>query len=87
VSVGKSYLKNELSGYLIGTNFTQENWEEEAKARPAILIDGLHHSRELTGLSMEIYTLLRLLFEYQKKDVATNYLLREVAIFMVPVVN
>lgn len=63
ISVGKSYLQSEMAGYLIGTNFT-DNWTSEALARPAILIDGLHHSRELTGLSMQMYTLLRLLFEY-----------------------
>lgn len=52
-----------MAGYLIGTNFTEE-WETQAIERPAILIDGMHHARELTGLSMQMYTLLRLLFEY-----------------------
>jgi len=63
VSIGKTYSNNDIAGYLIGTNFT-EDWKTQALSRPAILIDGLHHARELTGLSMQMYTLLRLLFEY-----------------------
>ncbi len=51
IYVGKSYMNSEISGYLVGTNLT-DNWNLEASIRPAILIDGLHHSRELTGLSM-----------------------------------
>jgi len=63
VKIGKTYQNNEIAGYLVGTNFT-DDWQAQALSRPAILIDGMHHARELTGLSMQMYTLLRLLFEY-----------------------
>ena len=75
VSVGKTYQKNDMAGFIIGYGFSEENWESEASTRPAILIDGLHHSRELTGLSLQMYTLLRILFDYEKNDSNTIILL------------
>jgi hypothetical protein len=51
VNIGKTYQNSDIAGYIIGTNFT-EDWQTEAMSRPAILIDGMHHARELTGLAM-----------------------------------
>ena len=75
VSVGKTYQNNDMAGFIIGHDFSKDNWQSEALARPAILIDGLHHSRELTGLSLQMYTLLRILFNFEKNDLNTIILL------------
>jgi murein tripeptide amidase MpaA len=55
--------------------------------RPAILINGMHHPRELTTLSMCVYTYLKLLFKYVHNDPETVYLLKNTAIFIIPIVN
>lgn len=68
VDVGKTYLNRTIPGYLVGLNFTNDNWQQEALKRPAILINGAHHSRELTSISMNVYVILKLLFDYVKQD-------------------
>ena len=68
VDVGKSYLNKTIPGYLVGLNFNHENYKQEALKRPGLLINGAHHARELSTISMNAYTLLRLLFDYTKGD-------------------
>ena len=51
------------------------------------MINAAHHSRELTGISMVVYTTLRLLFSYVHKDKQILQLLNDSAIFFIPVVN
>lgn len=68
VDVGRTYGNATIRGFVLGLNLTGDNWEEQAKERPAILIDGLHHARDLTSTSMCVYTILRTLFMYTKSD-------------------
>jgi len=52
-----------------------------------MLVNGAHHARELTSISMTVYLMLRLLHSYVHEDVQTKYLLENTALFVVPVVN
>jgi murein tripeptide amidase MpaA len=87
IDVGQTYLDRTIPGYLIGLNFTDEAWEQEALGRPGILINGAHHSRELTSISMNVYTVLRLMFDFVKGDGEAVNLLNDSAIFIIPVIN
>jgi murein tripeptide amidase MpaA len=53
--------------------------------KPAIMIDGAHHSRELSSISMTIYATMNILYDYVKGD--NLDLLKQVAIIVIPVVN
>lgn len=55
--------------------------------KPAVLIDGAHHARELSSISMSVYSVLRLLYGYVKEEPDTLYLLNNAAIVVIPVVN
>jgi len=52
-----------------------------------MLVDGLHHARELTGTSECLYTMLRLLFKYVKADHTTIHLLSQSTLVFIPVLN
>lgn len=56
-------------------------------ARPAVFLNGMHHARELSTLSMEVYLMLKILFLYVHNDYNTIFLLEETAIFFVPIIN
>lgn len=71
-------------GYLIGTGLTSK---EAAMAKPAILIDGLHHPREISTVSMSVYTILRLLYGYIKQEPEALYLINNSAILIIPAIN
>jgi len=52
-----------------------------------MLIDGAHHGRELTTVSMCVYTVMQLLFDYAQNDEKTLYLLKNTVIFVIPAIN
>ena len=56
-------------------------------ARPAVFLNGMHHARELSTLSMDVYLMLKILFLYVHNDYKTIFLLEETAIFFVPIIN
>lgn len=58
-----------------------------ADSRPSILIDGAHHARELTSISMVMYTMIRLLHGYLNSDLQINQILGTSGIYFVPIVN
>lgn len=87
INVGTTFQNKNIPGYLVGLNLSPTNYEKEALARPGLLINGAHHARELTTISMNVYTLLRLLFDYTKGDQQTITLLNTSALYFIPVVN
>lgn len=87
VKVGKTYLGLEISGFVLAFSLNNTGWNKQVLDRPAILINGMHHPRELTTLSMCVYTYLKLLFKYVHNDSETVYLLKNTAIFIIPIVN
>jgi len=71
VPIGKTHLNVTMHAFFMGLNLDGDDWEQKALERPTMLINGLHHARELTSTSMNVYTILRLLFDYQKDDQET----------------
>ena len=67
-TIGKSYEGRNISAFLIGLNLTSKNL---TLARPMSIITGAHHAREISTISMSTYTVLRLLYNYQKNDTST----------------
>lgn len=64
-----------------------DDWEAKAKQRPAIMLNAMHSARELTSLAEIEYLMMRLLFQYVKKDAETLEILRNSVIVFIPVVN
>jgi murein tripeptide amidase MpaA len=87
VDVGTTFLGARIPGYLLALNLTSEAKMAEAMQRPAILIDGAHHARELTSVSMAIYATMRLLFGVVHGDEQSNYLLSQTSVLIIPIVN
>jgi hypothetical protein len=87
VKVGKTYLGVDIPGFVLASGLNSTNWNKQVLERPAILINGMHHARELTTQSMCVYTYLKLLFKYVKNDPETIYMLQTTAIFIIPIVN
>ncbi len=55
--------------------------------RPAVYINGMHHARELTTLSMQTYMIVKILFNYVRGDQQTILLLESAALIFVPSIN
>jgi hypothetical protein len=47
------------------------NWSAIALSKPAIFINGGHHARELSTVTMNVYTILKILFNYVQNDTST----------------
>ncbi len=93
--IGKSYEGKPIRGYIFMNRkkVTEKNnsFEEEAKKRPGIFINGAHHPRELTSISMCVYIMLKLLHTWSNRTDA-DYLLAELidtrsVVYVVPIVN
>ena len=52
--------------FMLGTD--SESFEDELFARQSILIDGVHHARELTTISQVAFTMMSVLHSYEKDD-------------------
>ena len=66
---------------------TVDEMEEEILSRPGFLMDGAHHTREYTTISMAVFTMMRVLHAYETQEPLYRDLLRNNALFFVPVVN
>jgi murein tripeptide amidase MpaA len=89
VYVGRTYKGKKIRGYIFfkGGN-SQRSFKSQVKARPGIFINGAHHPRELTSISMNVYIMLKLLHAtVQKKPILSDLISKKVSIFFVPVVN
>jgi extracellular matrix protein 14 len=87
ISIGKTYEGREIPAYMLALYQRSDNWETIAKNRPAILIDGLHHAREMSSMSQCVYSTMSFLFNYSQRDPSTLHLLKNIAVFIVPAVN
>merc|ERR1712110_1003367 len=67
IEIGKTYEGNAINAYVfldspllltIG-EFADQGIEDEIIRRPGLLIDAAHHARELTTISMTMYSMLR----------------------------
>jgi murein tripeptide amidase MpaA len=87
VHVGHSYLNQSIPGFLLASGLSEDNWEAEAMERPAILINGGHHARELTSTTQCLYYMMHLLFDHTEGVSSVENLLETSAIFIIPIVN
>lgn len=90
INVGKTYENKTIHGFAVGLGLNGTNstdWTQDALARPAILLTGAHHARELTSIEMTYYTMIRLLFDYVHGDKQAIQILKDSVIFVIPVVN
>jgi murein tripeptide amidase MpaA len=85
--VGRTYEDRAIYGYAFALNLTQRNWQPQAMKRPAILINAVHHARELTTISMTNYFVLKLLHGYLNGDAEAWKVLEDAVVFVIPVVN
>lgn len=83
-SIGQSYLGNDINCYVLGLNLQNDFTDLN---RPGILVNGAHHARELTSISMSIYYILRILYLYAADDLETTQMLKDSIIYVIPVVN
>jgi len=61
--------------------------QNEMKSRKSILLDGVHHARELTTISQVLYTMLELLHAYENGQTEAIELLKNSAVIFIPMVN
>jgi len=73
VHVGKTKKGVDIPGYLFGLGLNNTSWKTALLSKPAILIDSMHNPREITTLSMTVYTMVKLLFQYVHNDFETLY--------------
>ena len=69
------------------TNMNASNWSAIALSKPAIFINGGHHSRELSTVSMNVYTILKVLFNYVQNDTNTLNLMQYTTMLVMPIIN
>jgi len=60
VTIGRSVEGREISGYLFSANPLEK--------RDSILLNGATHPRELTGISMIVWLMLRFLYSWERKQ-------------------
>ena len=87
IEIGKTYDGRSIPAYMIALYQEDDTWHEISKTRPAILINGAHHAREISSMSMCVYTMMSLLSDYSRRDSSTMHLLKSTAVFVVPIVN
>lgn len=71
--------------FMLGT--TPETYKKDLKERQSILLDGVHHARELTTISQISYTMLRLLHGLEHGHDKFKHLLTKAAVIFIPIVN
>ena len=69
------------------SSFDSEDLMSAARDRTGILLNGAHHARELTSISMNLYTILQLLYGVVQYDSTILYLLKNTSIYAIPIVN
>ena len=76
-----------MMSYIVMLNSSETTFENDLKARNSILLDAVHHARELTTISQTVFGLLTLLYKYERGDEQTLYLLEKGAVIFKPIVN
>ena len=57
-----------MMSYIAMLGSTETTFMTDLKARNSILLDAVHHARELTTISQTVFGLLTLLYNYEKGD-------------------
>ena len=95
IEIGNTYEGNPINAYVLLDSpllltigqFSEQGILDEIQSRPGLLMNGAHHARELTTISMVMYTMLRVLHGYVHEDDFYQILLKEKSLFFIPAVN
>ena len=95
IEIGKTYEGNPMNAYVLIDSpllltigkFSEQGILDEIQSRAGLLLDGAHHARELTTISMVMYTMLRVLHGYVHEDDFYRTLLKQKSLFFIPAVN
>jgi hypothetical protein len=70
LTIGKSVFGKEINGVLLmekPTKTTPKKALEIARQRPSLFVNGAHHARELTSISMNVYLMLKFIHSWTHK--------------------
>lgn len=81
IEIGKTFLNNSM--YAVAMTLKTENLNDQQ----GVLLDSLHHGREMLSLSMQIYSFAKLLSDYATHDENVHNLLKSTVIWFIPAVN
>jgi hypothetical protein len=68
VHVGLTFNNIDMPGFVFAKGLNESSWGKDVIARPAVFLNGMHHARELSTLSMEVYLMLEIIFNYVHND-------------------
>jgi murein tripeptide amidase MpaA len=83
MSIGKTYQNHDIPVF----TFADPEGEVPINERPAILLTGGTHARELTTVQMVFYSMFRMLHGHVHGDVTIANLLRQHTFFFMPAFN
>lgn len=86
-SIGDSYEGRPIMAYAFMLGTTKDAFQEELISRRSVLIDGVHHARELTTISQVVFTMLSLLHGYEHERPDAIAMMENAAIVFIPTVN
>lgn len=86
-SIGKTVENRPIMAYAFMLGTTNDTYANDLKERQSILLDGVHHARELTTISQITYTMLRLLHGLEHGQDKYKHLLTKSAVVFIPIVN
>ena len=83
----RAYVFLDKGAALIG----RRKFNQIVKERPGIFINGAHHPREVTGVSMTLYLMMKVLHSWTHKNpddiLLTQMIEKKAAMFFMPIVN
>jgi murein tripeptide amidase MpaA len=86
-TIGKSVEDRDMLVLTLGEQITKNEKEQGNSNPPSIFMTSVHHAREVLGVTMNIYVILKLLHGYVHKTEGTVSLLRMHNIYSLPLVN
>lgn len=86
-SIGKSYENRDMTVLTLGVNIDQKEGKSRSENPPSIFMTSVHHAREVVGVTMNLYIILKLLHAYTHNDPGVTELLRMHNIYSLPMVN
>ena len=81
-SIGESYEKNPIRMLELTVNNNTGD-----KDHKKILFTGAHHARELTSIQMNLYILLKMLYNYVNEDTETLVYMNTTSFYFIPYLN
>lgn len=84
---GTTVKKRDMWAYTVMLGASKSTYSDELRRRNSVLIDGVHHAREVTTISQTVFSFLWLLYSYERGDESTLKLLQSSAVVFIPVVN